>query len=72
MYHKKAGIFYFADEPQFATAAPRKWLAHYLRACRNSRGNLNMKRYAVTRHSFGRYTVRLNTQDSPVAVIVTH
>jgi hypothetical protein len=69
---KTAGLFYFEDEPQFAGTESRAWIAHYLRACRNLRGNLGMKRYIVTRHSFGRYTVRLNTQGSPVAVIVTH
>ena len=69
---KTAGLFYFADEPQFSTAASRAWIANYLRACRNSRGNFGMRRYQVKREGFGRYTVRLNTVDSPVAVIVTH
>jgi hypothetical protein len=69
---KNAGLFYFADEPQFATTETRPWLANYLRACRNSTGNLGIKRYKVTRHSFGRYLVQLNYSGSPVAVIVTH
>jgi hypothetical protein len=68
---KTAGLFYFADEPQFSTTASRAWLANALRSYRNVQ-NGNNKRYTVTRHSFGRYTVRLNTQDSPVAVIITH
>ena len=69
---KTAGLFYFADEPQYATSESRQWIAHYLRACRNSRGNLGIRRYQVRREGFGRYTVRLNYSDSPVAVIVTH
>lgn len=69
---KTAGLFYFADEPQFATTESRAYLAHYLRACRNSRGNLNCKRYEVKRTAFGRYTVQLRYTGSPVAVIVTH
>ena len=68
---KRAGIFYFQDEPQFAGYESRAWLAHYLRACRSSRGNMGCKRYAVTRAGFGKYTVRLNTSDSPTAVILT-
>ena len=69
---KTAGLFYFADEPQFATSESREYLSHYLRACRNSRGNLNCKRYDVKRTGFGRYTVQLRYPGSPVAVIVTH
>lgn len=69
---KTAGLFYFADEPQFAAAESRAYLAHYLRACRNSRGNFNCKRYDVKRTGFGRYTVQLQYPGSPVAVIVTH
>ena len=69
---KTGGVFYFADEPQFATSASRAWIANYLRACRNSLGNHGIPRYQVKRHGFGRYTVRLNTTDSPTAVIVTH
>jgi len=69
---KTAGLFYFADEPQFATSATRQYLAHYLRACRNSRGNLNCKRYDVKRTGFGRYTVQLRYTGSPVVIIVTH
>lgn len=69
---KTAGLFYFADEPQFATSESREYLSHYLRSCRNSRGNLNCKRYDVKRTGFGRYTVQLRYTGSPVAVIVTH
>ena len=69
---KTAGLFYFADQPQFACSESREYLSHYLRACRNSRGNLNCKRYNVKRTGFGRYTVQLNYPGSPVAVIVTH
>lgn len=69
---KTNALFYFADEPQFATTESRAWTANYLRAARNSRGNLGVKRYTVARHGFGRYTVRLNYSGSPTAVIVTH
>ena len=69
---KTAGLFYFADESQFATTESRAYLAHYLRSCRNSRGNLNCKRYEVKRTAFGRYTVQLCYTGSPVAIIVTH
>ena len=69
---KTAGLFYFADKPQFATSESREYLSNYLRSCRNSRGNLNCKRYDVKRIGFGRYTVQLRYTGSPVAVIVTH
>lgn len=68
---KTAGLFYFADEPQYATTASRAWIANALRAYRN-RENGNAKRYTVKRHGLGRYTVQLNYTGSPVAVIVTH
>ena len=69
---KKAGVFYFKDEPQYATYESRTYLAHYLRACRNARGNMGCRRYIVTREGFGCYTVQLRYSGSPVAVIVTH
>jgi hypothetical protein len=69
---KKAVVYYFEDQPQFAGYEPRSWAAHYLRACRNSRGNMGMNRYIVARQSFGKYTIRLNMQDSPIAIILTH
>lgn len=69
---KTAGLFYFADEPQFATTADRAWVANYLRSCRNAKGNLGAPRYEVKRRGFGRYTVQLRYQGSPIAVVVTH
>lgn len=68
---KTAGLFYFADEPQFATTASRAWIANALRSYRN-RENGNRSRYTVRRHGLGRYTIQLNYSGSPVAVIVTH
>jgi hypothetical protein len=72
MHVKTGGLFYFADEPQYAGSESRAWIAHYLRACRNSHGNLGIKRYIVKRTGFGRYTVQLNASNSPIAVIITH
>jgi len=69
---KTTGLFYFADEPQFAGTESRAWIAHYLRACRNSRGNMGCKRFDVRRDGFGRYSVQLRYQGSPVAIIITH
>jgi hypothetical protein len=69
---KATGLFYFANEPQFAGAESRAWIAHYLRSCRNSRGNTGCKRYDVRRDGFGRYSVQLRYQGSPVAIIITH
>lgn len=69
---KKAALYFFEDEPQFATYESRNWTAHYLRSCRNSKGNLNCKRFDVKRTGFGRYSVQLRYSGSPVAVIVTH
>lgn len=69
---KTAGLFYFADEPQFSTAESRAWIAHYLKCARNARGNMGKKLYQVTRTGFGRYTVQLQYPGSPMAVIVTH
>jgi hypothetical protein len=69
---KTAGLFYFADEPQFSTTASREYLAHRLKCWRNARGNMGKKIYQVTRTGFGRYTVQLQYPGSPVAVIVTH
>ena len=68
---KTAGIFYFADEPQFCTTASRLWLANALWSYRNA-ANGNKNRYTVKRQCFGRYTVQLNYPGSPMAVIVTH
>jgi hypothetical protein len=68
---KTAGLFYFADEPQFASAESRTWIAHYLRSCRNARGNMGRKRYNVRRDGFGRYSVQLRYSGSPMAIIVT-
>lgn len=69
---KTAGLFYFADEPQFSTTESREYLAHRLRCWRNARKHSGQKTYKVTRDGFGRYTVRLQYPGSPVAVIVTH
>jgi hypothetical protein len=69
---KTAGLFYFADTPQFSTAEPRVSLAFYLRYCRNAEIVPGVRRFIVKREGFGRYTVRLNYVDSPIAVIVTH
>jgi hypothetical protein len=69
---KTAGLFYFADEPQFSTTESREYLAHRLKCWRNARGNMGKKIYQVTRTGFGRYTVQLRYFGSPVAVIVTH
>lgn len=63
---KTAGLFYFANEPQFAGTESREYLANYLRSCRKQ------SRYVVRRVSFGRYTVTLRHPGAPVAVIVTH
>ena len=35
---KRAGVFYFEDEPERATYASRAWLANKLRAWRSARG----------------------------------
>jgi len=69
---KTAGLFYFADTPQFSTAESRVSLAFYLRYCRNAEIVPGVRRFIVKREGFGRYTVRLNYVDSPVAVIVTN
>ena len=69
---KTAGLFYFADTPQFSTAESREWLAFYLRYCRNAEIVSGVPRFIVKREGFGRYTVRLNYVDSPIAVVVTH
>jgi len=68
---KPLGLFFFADAPEYCSHESRSWVAHYLRTCRNSKGNRGIKRYRVKRISFGRYTVQLNMTGSPVAVILT-
>lgn len=72
MQVKRAGVFFFKDEPQFATYESRRWIANYLRSCRASRGNLGCRRYTVTRDGFGRYSVSLNYPGSPTAIILMH
>ena len=69
---KRAGVFYFADEPQFATYASRAWLANRMRAWRSARGNLGAPMYTVRREKFGKYTVQLRYTGSPVAIILMH
>ena len=69
---KRAGVFYFEDEPERATYASRAWLANKLRAWRSARGNMGAPMYEVRRDRFGRYTVRLRYTGSPVAVILMH
>ena len=62
---KTAGLFYFADEPQFAGTGSREWCANWLRACRKQ------SYLTVKRVSFGRYLVT-HTGSTAVAVLVTH
>ena len=69
---KRAGAFYFADEPQFATYASRAWLANKMRAWRSARGNLGAHMYTARRERFGKYTIQLRYSGSPVAVILMH
>lgn len=64
-------LFYFEDSPEYRSHESRQWVAHYLRACRNSMGGRGIKRYRVKRTGFGRYTIQLNMTGSPVAVILT-
>jgi hypothetical protein len=68
---KTDSLFYFEDEPQFATHGSRSWTANYLRACRNARGNLGMRPYRVTRHAPGHYSVQLQYTGSPIAILKT-
>jgi hypothetical protein len=49
-------LYYFADEPQFATTCGRAWLANYLRACRKP---TNKNRMAVERIGRSIYHVTL-------------
>ena len=68
---KTSGLFYFTDEPGFAGRESREWISHYLKTCRNSRGNMGCNRFLVKREGIGRYSVRLNQKGSPVAIIIT-
>lgn len=53
---KPSFLFYFADEPQFATVASRAWVANSLRAYRRQPGKFRVYRTAA-RVGAGCYTI---------------
>jgi hypothetical protein len=67
---KPTPIFYFEDEPKFASPESRAAIANRLRSYR-CRENGNAARYTIKRISTGFYTVRLKTSGSPTACIIT-